>query len=143
MNSSFLYHAWGLYSHECTREEYKGNTIILHVQSKKCQKECPKCGSLHLVKNGYRTRDFLGLPIGGKKIIIRLKVQRYKCKDCDYDQQEKISFAKPIGLRMYPHVGQWAKMMSADAAGCQRMYFFPFWMYTPCAGFAMRRPQRS
>ena len=34
MNSSFLYHAWGLYSHECTREEYKGNTIILHVQAK-------------------------------------------------------------------------------------------------------------
>ena len=40
MNSSFLYHAWGLYSLECTctREEYKGNTIILHVQSKKPQK---------------------------------------------------------------------------------------------------------
>ena len=28
MNSSFLYHAWGLYSLECTREEYKGNTIV-------------------------------------------------------------------------------------------------------------------
>lgn len=90
MNSSFLYHTWGLYSLECTREEYKGNTIILHVQSKKPQKTCPKCGKCNLVKNGYRTRDFLGLPIGGKKIIIRMKVQRYKCKcdGCDYDQQE-------------------------------------------------------
>ena len=29
MNSSFLYHAWCLYTPECTREEYKGNTIIL------------------------------------------------------------------------------------------------------------------
>lgn len=120
MNSSFLYHAWGLYSHECTREEYKGNTIILHVQSKKCQKECPKCGSLHLVKNGYRTRDFLGLPIGGKKIIIRLKVQRYKCKDCDYDQQEKISFA--TGSCSYTHrfakyvVGLLSSMTLKDAA---------------------------
>ena len=38
MNSSFLYHAWVLYSLEDTREEYKGNTIILHVQSKKPQK---------------------------------------------------------------------------------------------------------
>ena len=44
MNSSFLYHAWGLYSLECTREEYKGNAIILHVQSKKPQKTCLKCG---------------------------------------------------------------------------------------------------
>ncbi|MDU2330149.1 MAG: transposase family protein [Prevotella bivia] len=82
MNSSFLYHAWGLYSLECTREEYKGNKIILHVQNKKRLSVCPKCGKLHLVKNGYRIRDFLGLPIGGKKIVIRMKVQRYKCNDC-------------------------------------------------------------
>ena len=92
MNSSFLYHAWGLYSLECTKEEFKCNTIILHVQSKKRLSVCPKCGKRHLVKNGYRFRDFIGLPIGGKKVIIRMKVQRYKCKneECDYDQQENI-----------------------------------------------------
>lgn len=38
MNSSFLYHAWGLYTHKCTREEYKGNTIILHVEAKDREK---------------------------------------------------------------------------------------------------------
>jgi transposase len=96
MNSSFLYHAWGLYNHECTKEEYKGNTIILHVQSKSHKITCPKCGKRHLVKNGYRMRDFLGLPIGQKKTIVRMKVQRYKCtcEGCDYDQQETIPFAK-------------------------------------------------
>ena len=101
MNSSFLYHAWGLYTLECTREEYKGNTIILHVQTKEREKVCPKCGKRHFVKNGYRMRDFIGLPIGGKKVIIRMKVQRYKCRDCDYDQQEKIPFA--TGRRSYTH----------------------------------------
>ena len=103
MNSSFLYHAWGLYSLECTKEEYKGNTIILHVQTKRRQNVCPKCGKRHLVKNGYRIRDFIGLPIGGKKVILRMKVQRYKCKcdDCDYDQQENIPFA--TGSRTYTH----------------------------------------
>ena len=103
MNSSFLYHAWGLYSLECTKEEYKGNTIILHVQSKKRLSVCPKCIKRHLVKNGYRFRDFIGLPIGGKKVIIRMKVQRYKCKneECDYDQQENIPFA--TGSRSYTH----------------------------------------
>ena len=69
MTSSFLYHAWGLYTHECTREEYKGNTIILHIQTKEREKVCPRCGKRHLVKNGYRFRDFVGLPIGGKKVI--------------------------------------------------------------------------
>lgn len=44
MNSSFLYHAWGLYNHKCTLEEYKGNTIILHIEAKERKKECPKCG---------------------------------------------------------------------------------------------------
>lgn len=34
MNSSFLYHAWGLYSFECTREEYKGNAIQLFFMCK-------------------------------------------------------------------------------------------------------------
>ena len=101
MNSSFLYHAWGLYAHECTREEYKGNTIILHIQAKEREKVCPRCGKRHLVKNGYRMRDFIGLPIGGKKVLIRMKVQRYKCRDCDYDQQERIPFA--TGSRSYTH----------------------------------------
>ena len=95
MNSSFLYHAWGLYTHKCTREGYKGNTIIFHVEAKDCEKECPKCGHRHLAKNGFRIRDIIGLPIGSKKVIIRMKVQRYKCKnkDRDYDRQEKIPFA--------------------------------------------------
>ena len=103
MNSSFLYHAWGLYSHKCTREEYKGNTIILHVERKERQKTCPLCGHTHLVKNGYRIREFVGLPIGGKKTIIRMKVQRYKCMNerCSYDQQERIPFA--TGSCSYTH----------------------------------------
>lgn len=48
MNNSFLYHAWGLYTHKCTREEYKGDTMILHVEAKDREKECPKCGHRHL-----------------------------------------------------------------------------------------------
>ena len=45
MNSSFLYHAWGLYTHECTCVEYKGNRIILHVQAKERIRCCPSCGA--------------------------------------------------------------------------------------------------
>lgn len=122
MNSSFLYHAWGLYNHICTHEEYKGNTIILHVEAKERQIECPNCGCRHLVKNGFRMRDFIGLPVGGRKVIIRMKVQRYKCKNkvCDYDRQEHIPFA--TGSRGYTHrfakyvVGLLKAMTLKDAA---------------------------
>ncbi|MEG2151617.1 MAG: transposase family protein, partial [Bacteroidaceae bacterium] len=99
MNSSFLYHAFGLQGLKCTSEQYKGKTLVLNVEYRKRQKVCPKCGQRHLVKNGYRMREFLGLPIGSKKTVIRMKVQRYKCKDCDYDQQEHIPFA--TGSRSY------------------------------------------
>ena len=91
----------GLYTHECTCEEYKGNRIILHVQAKERIRCCPCCGACSVVKNGYRLRDFVGLPIGGKRVIIRMKVQRYKCKECDFDQQENIPFA--TGSRSYTH----------------------------------------
>ena len=85
----------GLYHHKCLREEYKGNTIILHIESKRAPKYCPKCGHAHLVKTVFRTRDFIRLPIGGTKVILRMKVRRYKCKcaDCDYDCRERIFFA--------------------------------------------------
>ena len=71
------------------------------MQTKERIKTCPKCGKRHFVKNGYRFRDFVGLPIGGKRVIIRMKVQRYKCMDCDFDQQERIPFA--TGSRSYTH----------------------------------------
>ena len=91
----------GLYTHECTCEEYKGNRIILHVQAKERIRCCPCCGARSVVKNGYRLRNFIGLPIGGKRVTIRMKVQRYKCKECDFDQQENIPFA--TGSRSYTH----------------------------------------
>ena len=85
----------------------KRNTKVIQLSfmcKAKSVKSCvPSAKKCNLVKNGYRTRDFIGLPIGGKKVIIRMKVQRYKCTcpDCDYDQQEKIPFA--TGSRSYTH----------------------------------------
>ena len=73
----------------------------MHVQAKERIRCCPSCGARSIVKNGYRLRDFVGLPIGGKRVTIRMKVQRYKCKECDFDQQEKIPFA--TGSCSYTH----------------------------------------
>ena len=63
------------------------------MQAKERIRCCPSFNARSIVKNGYRLRDFVGLPIGGKRVTIRMKVQRYKCKECNFDQQEKISFA--------------------------------------------------
>ena len=71
----------------------------MHVQAKERIRCCPSFNARSIVKNGYRLRDFVGLPIGGKRVTIRMKVQRYKCKECDFDQQEKNPFA--TGSRSY------------------------------------------
>lgn len=101
MNDSFLYHAFGIRDMHYRRTEYKGNTIIITLQPKERLYKCPDCGSSQLVKNGTRTRDFIGLPVGGKKVIFRCVLQRYKCKEaeCSFDRQQEISFAK--GSRGY------------------------------------------
>ena len=119
MNSSFLYHAWGLYHHKCLREEYKGNRIILHIESKRVPKYCPQCGHPHLVKNGFRTRDFISLPIVSKKVILRIKVHRYKCKcpDCDNDCRERIAFV----LDSHSYTRRFARYV-VDLKSCRILY---------------------
>lgn len=70
---------------------------------------CPECGSRTLVRNGTRTREFLGLPIGGKQTIFKCVLQRYKCREqgCGFDRQQEISFAhgsKAYIKRVVPYV---------------------------------------
>ncbi len=72
MNRSFLYMVWGLCGLICTKEEYKNNGIVLHEEHKHREICCPRCGKCHIVRNGYRHRDFLGLPIVGKHVILQL-----------------------------------------------------------------------
>ena len=57
---------------------------IFHIENKRAPKCSPKRGHPHLVKYGFRIRDFVDLPIGGKKVILRMKVRHYKCKCADY-----------------------------------------------------------
>lgn len=75
--------------------------LSLNIYKKERIRCCPSCGASSIVKNGYRLRDFVGLPIGGKRVTIRMKVQCYKCKERDFNQQEKIPFA--AGSRSYTH----------------------------------------
>jgi len=51
MDTSFLYHVYGLNGLKCSKSEYKGNDLILHVEYSAQKNRCPKCGKYHtLVK---------------------------------------------------------------------------------------------
>lgn len=93
MNPSDLYHQHGVREQVCTRAEYSGKEIILHVKTKKSMFYCTKCGSRHVIRSGTVTRDFKSVPVGGKPVTIRMKVQRLECKECGHVCQEHIHFA--------------------------------------------------
>lgn len=101
MNDSFLYHAFGIRDMHYRSTKYKGNSVIITLEPKERLCLCPKCGGKSLVKNGTRTRNFAGLPIGGKRTVFRCVLQRYRCRaeGCCFDRQQEISFAK--GSRSY------------------------------------------
>lgn len=101
MNTSFLYHAFGLSDLEYTSTKYEDKCIILNVQTSACKLRCPCCGSKHIILNGFVIRSIRCVPIGSKPVVLRMKVQRLKCKDCATDRQENIRFT--TGNTSYTH----------------------------------------
>lgn len=101
MNTSFLYHELGLKSLRYLGCEWHKGRSIIKTESKHKMLCCPKCGSKHLIKNGTRTRDFHSVPIGRRPETVRVRLQRYKCRECDFDAQESIPFAD--GSCSYTH----------------------------------------
>ena len=93
MNSSFLYHAFGVKEYHYHATVYKDSAIFLKLKSntpKKCK--CPHCGSENVIKYGKQYRDIHNLPIGGKQTFLSLAIQRYQCKDCEKVYQADIPF---------------------------------------------------
>lgn len=92
MDTSFLYHGFGLKGLKCTATHYKGSQIVLDTEYANHTRRCPCCGKYALVKNGVRHRKIQTLPIGATMVYLNMKVQRYKCKECAYHGYEKIRF---------------------------------------------------
>lgn len=95
MSTSLLYHGFGIRGYRYVRTKYvEGGVVFTIVQDvKTCR--CPACASANIVLKGGRTRQFRGLPIGGKKVTIVLRVPRVKCDDCGAIRQVAIGFADP------------------------------------------------
>lgn len=90
IETSFLYHSFGVRDVVNTRCEYKGNKTIIHVRSTRPLCCCPHCHSYTLLKNGTRTRQIQTLPIGSRRCYLKLTNQRYKCTSCHWDGWQKI-----------------------------------------------------
>jgi len=94
MNTSLLYHGFGLYNQEVLCTDYKYGKITIKVRTKKDKLRCPLCKGTNIIKRGTKERLFRSIPVGLKEVFIIAVLQRIECKDCMIVRQEHIHFAE-------------------------------------------------
>jgi hypothetical protein len=67
VSTSLLYHAFGIRGYEYIRTDYQwGQTIFtIHQDPDDCR--CSACGSCAVISRGHCQRQFIALPIGGRR----------------------------------------------------------------------------
>jgi transposase len=93
MSTSLLYHGWGIVGYRYERTVYTGGRVLFRISQDPSTLKCPQCESREVIRRGVLHRWFTGLPIGRKKVVIELPVQRVECKSCRVVRQVKIGFA--------------------------------------------------
>ena len=93
MSTSLLYHGFGIRGYRQVREEFKEGQIVIAIEQDCGDLRCPSCGSGDVIRRGTITRRFRTLPIGRRKVMVELPVQRVGCRSCGVVQQVKLGFA--------------------------------------------------
>jgi transposase len=95
MSTSLLYHGFGLVGYRYVRQEFREGQVIFHIEQPRERLRCPQCRSEDVWAQGGVERSFRTVPIGGKPVLLRFKVPRVRCFDCDGVRQVKLGFADP------------------------------------------------
>lgn len=93
MSTSHFYHTQGIRGYTLKRLERSGGVEIACVCSSSQHAPCPQCAAWNTsIVETSKTRDILGLSIGLKRMIFRVRTRRIRCHDCGAYAQEPISF---------------------------------------------------
>jgi transposase len=76
------------------RTEYNEGEIIFAVEQGSLELRCPSCGSTDVIRRGQAVRRFRTVPIGRRRVMVDLPVQRVECRCCGIVQQVKVAFAQ-------------------------------------------------
>ena len=95
MSTSLLYHGFGIRGYRYVRTEYVEGGVVFTIAQEPRTCRCPGCGSRNVIRKGGVVRRWRGLPIGGKKVTVVLRVPRVKCRDCRLLRQVSVGFAAP------------------------------------------------
>lgn len=94
MNTSLLYHVFGLREQMLIATDYKYGKVCIKVKTKEDKLQCSMCNSWDVIKSGTKERLFRTIPIGKREVYLLAIIQRLECKECGFIRQEHISFAE-------------------------------------------------
>ena len=101
MSTSLLYHAFGVVGYRYLSQSFAGGGVVFRIEKPRDRLRCAGCGSEEVWSQGGIERAFRTLPIGGKPVMLEVKIPRVLCFDCGAVRQIKLGFAEP--RRHYTH----------------------------------------
>lgn len=93
MSTSLLYHGFGIRGYRYVKTAHEGGKVIFTVRQETDDLRCAACGSAHVIRRGYRRREFRCIPIGSRPAQAVLDVPRVGCQDCGAVRQVRVGFA--------------------------------------------------
>lgn len=95
MSTSLLYHTWGIRGYNYVSTDYTGGRTTFKIAHKKGDLRSACCGSRRVKKRGTVNRTFKLVPVGRRRVQLKLAVQRVECLECGTVRQVKLKFADP------------------------------------------------
>jgi transposase len=93
MTQQRVYHNQGCRALKIESQALKHGDYIIKCNVRPKFVICPECKSENIKYNGFRTREFIGVPEGYRKVILSCNIPRVICNDCGANRQIVIPFA--------------------------------------------------
>ena len=93
MSTSILYHAFGIVGYRYKSTSYQEGVLVFAVEKERTSLRCPCCKSGEVTRRGSLPRWFKTVPIGSKRVFIKLFVPRVFCRICGVVRQINLGFA--------------------------------------------------
>lgn len=93
MSTSILYHGFGVVGYRYKNTSYQEGNLVFTVEKDPSSLRCSCCHSRQVVRRGTVLRWFRMVPIGTKRVSIKLHIPRVFCRLCGVVRQIAIGFA--------------------------------------------------